>query len=154
MDELLSNISRIYQSLAGDSKVSLVCDFTHLNYHYIITDKLRYQQLISNLLSNAIKFSGDNSTVNWIISDQLSSERKIIQTITIQDFGCGMSEDFLKQIFFSFTQEDNIYSTSTTGTGLGLVIAKEIARLLHIDPNHNPDENHRAIIRKADYLKW
>lgn len=59
------------------------------------------------------------------------SESEIMTVFEITDTGCGMSEAFQKHIFDSFSQESRKTSDGTKGTGLGMAISYQFAKLMN-----------------------
>ncbi len=76
----------------------------------------------NNLIDNAIKFSPENGLIRIKLE---KSDRKI--TFTIEDEGCGISDEEKKHIFNKFYQSDN--SHKSEGNGLGLALVKNILTL-------------------------
>ncbi len=76
----------------------------------------------NNLIDNAIKFSPENGLIRIKLE---KSDRKI--TFTIEDEGCGISDEEKKHIFNKFYQSDN--SHKSEGNGLGLSLVKNILTL-------------------------
>jgi signal transduction histidine kinase len=68
------------------------------------------------VLGNAIKFSHENGKITITLKDN---------TLSIQDYGIGISQEDLLHIFDKFYKERS--EKNKSGTGLGLVIAKQIA---------------------------
>jgi signal transduction histidine kinase len=85
-------------------------------------DKARISQVISNLLGNAIKFSPRNGGRISIRSEKVAingrSNSRVI--VSIKDNGTGIEPDIFPRLFSRFT------SKSSSGTGLGLFISKNI----------------------------
>ncbi len=77
----------------------------------------------TNLISNAIKFSPDDAQ----ISLELKSQKECV-VVTVEDYGCGMSDDVQAHIFDKFYQADT--SHRSEGNGLGLSMVKRIIELL------------------------
>lgn len=110
----------------------------------IIADNERIAQVLRNLLINAIKFSANNSKILVKIfkeerMNHLGAREDFIH-FSITDFGIGIPEDELEEIFLPF----NISSRTKTkagGTGLGLAIARKIIDAHHgkIWAKNNPD---------------
>ncbi|MES2604449.1 MAG: ATP-binding protein, partial [Pseudomonadota bacterium] len=89
-------------------------------------DSMRLIQVLTNLLSNACKFSPRGSKVlldHKIIEDQVE--------VSIIDQGSGIPESFRERIFQKFSQADSSNNRSKGGTGLGLVICKELIERMH-----------------------
>ena len=102
---------------------------------YLVGDRLRVQQLLTNLLGNAFKFT-ERGSVQLDIGVQhgaaagaAADETKL--TFTVRDTGIGMTEPQLQGLFQPFKQADSSTARRFGGTGLGLVICKRMAELMH-----------------------
>ena len=90
-------------------------------------DPLRIKQIIMNLLNNAYKFTPSGGTVELAIKNICHDGQYAVDRITIRDTGCGMSRSFLEYgLYKPFSQEQNEFSATLNGTGLGLALVKEI----------------------------
>jgi PAS domain S-box-containing protein len=87
----------------------------------LIGDKQRLEQVLTNLIGNAIKFSPAGEIVT--VAASLDSEDIIV---AVKDNGVGIPAEALKDIFSRYYQASPRAEESTTGTGLGLHIAKQI----------------------------
>jgi CheY-like chemotaxis protein/two-component sensor histidine kinase len=96
----------------------------------LISDDQRLTQVIINLLSNAVKFTPDQGTVSLeaFLLEEKDGFCEI--QVEIEDSGIGLSEDQLGRLFGSFEQAESGTSRKYGGTGLGLVISKNIIELL------------------------
>lgn len=90
-------------------------------------DVRRATQVIVNLLSNAVKFTPDRGKVGIEVApldDRLLA-------VTVWDTGIGIPVDKHEMLFEKFQQvNDSVYSRKQEGTGLGLHISRELARLM------------------------
>ena len=95
----------------------------------IYSDAVRLQQILKNLLSNAFKFTAKGSVT---LSIERAPRERGEDTISfsVRDTGIGIPADKQKLIFEAFQQADGTTSRKYGGTGLGLTISREIARLL------------------------
>ena len=92
-------------------------------------DPVRVRQCVSNLLSNAIKFTETGSvTIRLGVKPRASGN--CVVSITVSDTGIGMDEHTLSGLFSAFTQADASIARRFGGTGLGLVITRQLARLM------------------------
>lgn len=98
---------------------------------YIIGDRGRLRQILINLVNNAIKFTQQGG-VNIHISSQLLSVDTNTYKILfdIHDTGIGIEPDSLQLVFQSFKQADSSISRQYGGTGLGLVICKQLCEMM------------------------
>lgn len=99
---------------------------------YIVGDPLRLEQIVINLVNNAIKFTEKGSVtleVNTIshVGDSIKLMFKIIDT------GIGISEQGKKKLFKEFSQADVSTSRKHGGSGLGLSISKNLAKMMKGD---------------------
>lgn len=84
-------------------------------------DSHRFLQVMANLMSNAIKFSPDDGVVEVAIQ-----ANNLILRISVIDQGAGIPAAFVPRIFQKFSQADSTDARQKGGTGLGLVITKEL----------------------------
>jgi CheY-like chemotaxis protein/two-component sensor histidine kinase len=104
----------------------------------ISTDAQRFQQILKNLLSNAFKFT-ETGSIDLRISVEPDTHKFQSQTLrrapaalafAVTDTGIGIAPDKQQLIFEAFQQADASTSRVYGGTGLGLTISRELARLL------------------------
>lgn len=95
----------------------------------VYIDKVRFNQLIFNLLSNAVKYTPAGGTVTFKESDCIETEDSVTCDFSVIDTGIGMTEEFQKNMFEPFTRDKNV--NGIQGTGLGLLIAREITALMN-----------------------
>lgn len=124
--DFLESVVTMIQPIADRESVELVYDFSHTMPVRVKADRLRLQQICINLLNNAVKFSEEGSQVEWLTEDEQVDENHIRIKYTIRDYGCGMSEEFQRNLFVPFNQEHNKFSDTHVGSGLGLAIVKNI----------------------------
>ncbi|MCD7837031.1 MAG: response regulator [Lachnospiraceae bacterium] len=94
----------------------------------IYCDGTRLNQILLNLLSNAVKFTPRDGRVNVYVSQDSSSQGdEYVRThFIVEDTGIGMSEEFQKSIYDTFTREGSSRVRKIEGTGLGMAITKAI----------------------------
>jgi len=96
------------------------------NVDHMWADERRLKQMMVNLLSNAVKFTPDNGRIGLKVHGE-QSENKV--TITVWDNGIGINQNDLSRLFSPFSQLDSGLARESTGTGLGLVLVAQMARL-------------------------
>ena len=122
LEQMLDNVlSMQRENIAGhEIQLEVQKEWKALN---IIGDELRIKQVLMNVLSNAAKFTPTGGSICVTVSQELFEPGKVRTIIQIADTGIGISEEFQKVIFNSFTQERNKSSDSQKGTGLGMAIS-------------------------------
>ena len=95
---------------------------------FINADVTRTKQIVLNLISNAAKFC-ENGEILIDVKTCDSSKKKLIQ-IDVNDSGIGMSQEQIDKLFQAFTQADASTTRKYGGTGLGLTIVQNLARLM------------------------
>jgi signal transduction histidine kinase len=94
----------------------------------LMTDPLRFQQILTNFIDNALKFT----EVGKIEIGYIVNSNKTDKTIRfyVSDTGIGLTDDEMKLIFKRFSKIDNDKTKLYRGAGLGLTISKNLAKLL------------------------
>ncbi|WP_176159823.1 ATP-binding protein [Pseudomonas fluorescens] len=96
---------------------------------YLMLDEGRVTQILHNLISNAIKFTEYGSVqVKVVVSDTDVPGLKTLD-IEVVDTGIGISAHLQERLFTPYSQAEHSYKRSG-GTGLGLVICRELAELM------------------------
>jgi CheY-like chemotaxis protein len=95
----------------------------------LLGDKLRIQQVLTNLVGNAIKFTGQGS-VRLELTLQNISKSQVQLLFSVTDTGIGIAPQDLSKLFLEFSQVDGSFTRKYGGTGLGLVISKELVELM------------------------
>ena len=96
---------------------------------FVCGDKLRLKQVLLNLIGNAIKFTDEGEVVIRVAVEQ-QTESDVNILITIEDTGIGISEDDQKNLFEAFRQVETASNRRFKGTGLGLVISRNLVGLM------------------------
>jgi two-component system sensor histidine kinase/response regulator len=94
----------------------------------LIGDPLRLQQVLSNLVANALKFT-DSGYVKISITATKQNEHDTL-VFSISDSGIGMTDEDQAVLFQPFSQVDSSFTRKFGGSGLGLVITKELVELM------------------------
>ncbi len=91
-------------------------------------DSVRLNQIFINLLSNALKFTPEGGRINVYLRQEPSpvGEDYVRCHFRVKDNGVGMTEEFQKKIFDTFTREEKAQVDKIEGTGLGMAITKAI----------------------------
>lgn len=95
----------------------------------IFGDPHRFIQVASNLLSNAIKFTNSGKIDLCLQQTSLPNGRASIR-LSVTDSGIGISAEQAQRLFNPFSQADASMARRYGGSGLGLVISRQLAELM------------------------
>ena len=95
----------------------------------LVGDPVRLGQILINLVSNAIKFTEAGEIVLQAEPREETPEHVTIQ-FSVSDTGIGLTEDQISRLFQSFAQADTSTTRKFGGTGLGLVICKNLVEMM------------------------
>ncbi|MCS6825775.1 MAG: PAS domain S-box protein [Caldilinea sp.] len=118
--------------LAGRAQakgLELICFVEPNAPTYVLGDPGRLRQIVLNLAGNAIKFT-ERGEVVIRVGVVAESETHITLRFTVKDTGIGIPSDRLHRLFQPFSQVDSSTTRRFGGTGLGLVISKQLAELM------------------------
>ncbi|RZJ29039.1 MAG: response regulator [Brevundimonas sp.] len=91
-------------------------------------DPYRLRQILNNLISNAIKFT-DKGAVALEATVTGEGDRRSV-TLTVRDQGTGIAPDAMSRLFTPFAQGSAEVARTYGGTGLGLAVSRDLARLM------------------------
>ena len=94
----------------------------------VYCDSVRLNQVLINLLGNAVKFTPENGSIQVTVYQEAipDAPSRVRTHFLVSDTGIGMSKEYQKVIFESFSREDNTRVQKTEGSGLGMTITKYI----------------------------
>ena len=126
--ELLASVGRVFEGLARDKGLALQVELDPLIDRVVLIDPLRFKQVVSNLLGNAIKFTATGQVrlgaEGALADDQLSLR------LWVEDTGIGISADDQLRLFNPFIQGSNNEQSARSGSGLGLVISRNLCEMM------------------------
>jgi len=124
LHEIVDRLNDIFTKQAQRKNLSFTITHRLPSPFIIDVDGLRLKQILINLCSNAIKFTREG----WVTLDITIMDKTLFFTVT--DTGMGMNEEQLTKIFNSFTQADNSINRRFSGSGLGLFLSEQLAKLM------------------------
>jgi len=122
---ILDDLSRTFQPVAQNKGLELQIEVAPGAPDRIDTDPQRVGQILKNLISNALKF-----TEAGAITVRVFAGTNQTLCFDVQDTGIGISQHQREIIFDAFRQADGSTHRKYGGTGLGLTISRDLARLL------------------------
>ncbi|MGE3278575.1 MAG: ATP-binding protein [Candidatus Altimarinota bacterium] len=130
LSSLLNELIETYRVLADKKGLKLECQIAEEIPKKLFSDPNAIRQILTNLIGNAIKFTEEGTIVLSIKSRTLSHKFSGKLYFYIQDSGVGIPKHQHQRIFKSFEQYLGHQSMQTRGTGLGLPISRQLAKLL------------------------
>ena len=134
---LVEAVTRMFDGLARQKQLSLVCESSPAADVDVLIDPIRFKQIVSNLLSNAIKFTNKGEVRLTLTVQPAHDAQHVSVCLRVADTGVGISVQDQSRLFSPFVQASNNTQSSRQGSGLGLVICRELCEMmggqLHLD---------------------
>lgn len=128
MRHTMRSCLRLMEPVAKAKRIRLDLDIDPDLPPRVVVDKMRLRQIVLNLLGNAVKFTEEGEVALGL--ELIGSGDDRVMRITVRDTGIGIPADRLESVFEKFTQADATTARRFGGTGLGLPISAELARLM------------------------
>jgi PAS domain S-box-containing protein len=125
MDQMVENVASMFSARVQEKGLSLNFRIAPDVPLALIGDPLRLGQVLINLLGNAVKFteSGEIRVSAELVAKETDN---VTLVFSVRDTGIGMTEEQQARLFQSFTQADSSTTRKYGGTGLGLIISKQL----------------------------
>ena len=126
--EVVEGIVNIMQPQVKTKKQTFDIHVENILTENVWCDGVRLNQVLLNLLSNATKYTPESGSIQLSLSEEKSpkGDNYVRIHIKVKDNGIGMSPDFLKKIYESYSRADGARIHKTEGAGLGMAITKYI----------------------------
>lgn len=132
-DKFWENVGIMAKTQADLASVNYVFERGNAVSRVYVGDATRLQQIMANLINNAVKFTPREGQVKVVVDEQREAEDKAVVRVSVADTGIGIAKDFLPKVFETFTQQYSQNTTQYKGSGLGLSIARNFARMMDGD---------------------
>ena len=127
LNALLSDVVDGQTSLASAQNTRIEWGWVGPIRPWVLADPKRLQQILLNLVGNAVKFTPQGRIT--IEVEQIDGTDGPLE-FRVTDTGVGIPDEDLNRIFEDFETRDRSHVRSTPGTGLGLGIARRIAKAM------------------------
>ncbi len=130
LEDVIHNTINVIGLKAEEKNIQISVDIESRIPPLFRGDPLRLGQILINLLNNAIKFSeqGDKVALNARLLETINTAAKL--EFSVADEGIGMNPEQVSKLFNSFTQADSSTTRQYGGSGLGLVISRQLVELM------------------------
>lgn len=120
----------ILERQAEERLVTIICDQQTLDHPYARVSATHLKRLLVNIAGNAVKYSRRGGYVRLACREVEPVDGVPIYEYTIADNGIGMSEQFQQHLYEPFSREEQRVEGASSGTGLGVSIAKQLVELM------------------------
>ncbi|WP_419756283.1 ATP-binding protein [Brevundimonas sp.] len=128
LGELVRDTARFWTAPAAEKGLVLDLAVDHDEAVWLRGDPYRLRQIINNLVSNAIKFTPAGVIRLEAAAPQGDGQHCL--TLTVVDQGAGITPEAMNRLFSPFAQGSAEVARTYGGTGLGLTVSRELARLM------------------------
>ena len=129
MEKVLANLVNIVGHKAAEQGLELKIDLGDTVPDIVKGDPLRLGQILINLGNNAVKFTEKGSVIIRVKLLEQQGDQALLQ-FSVTDTGIGMTPEQYGKLFASFSQADNSITRKYGGSGLGLVISKNLIGMM------------------------
>ncbi|RKJ56591.1 response regulator [bacterium 1XD42-1] len=128
LKEVVEGIVSIVQPQVKAKRQKFDVHIENIVTENVCCDSVRLNQVLLNLLSNATKYTPEEGSIQLSVfeEDSPKGENYVRTHVKVKDNGIGMSPEFLKQIYESYSRADGTRVHKTEGAGLGMAITKYI----------------------------
>lgn len=127
--KFLDEVTKAHYVRVNEKNLELLYTFSSNLPQYLVGDPNRLQQILNNLINNAIKFTEQGEILVEVRKKVTKGDRIELQ-FSVKDTGIGISQENMKLLFKSFSQVDSSNTRKYGGTGLGLVISKQLVEMM------------------------
>jgi PAS domain S-box-containing protein len=132
LTELCKSSSILVKQQALDKQIQIETQLS-VNPDWILVDERRMRQVLINLLNNAVKFTPPGGRVTLAVRVEAATACDLAEgaclCFSVSDTGIGISSADRSKLFQPFIQIDSSLNRKYQGTGLGLVLVKQIVEL-------------------------
>lgn len=132
--DAVNEVIMMFEGERERQRASLQIGDIHIKHAKVVGDELRFQRILVNLLGNAFKFTPPTGKIDFNMTETNPGISGLAEYhIVIKDNGIGMESDFINKIFEPFSRADNQNTQGIEGCGLGMMISRNIARMMNGD---------------------
>ena len=124
---LLDEICTVLEKPAAERGIRIERRPMQVEHPRLIGSPLHVKRLLMNILSNAVKYNKENGSITLECTELPAEGEQVRIRFVCADTGIGMSEEFQREMYEPFTQENAGARSVYGGTGLGMAIAKSLA---------------------------
>lgn len=154
LSDTIESLMTVFHTQMAAKGLELSAGIAKLEHEDVVGDEQRLQQIFMNIMGNAIKFTPAGGRISIHIEEKPSNIKGSgCYEFTFEDTGIGMEKEYIDKIFEPFSRAADSRTGKIEGTGLGMTIAVNIARMMNgdIKVESAPGEGSKFTVRV--YLK-
>jgi len=134
LSDTIDNVLTVFHTQMMSKGLELNASIAKLEHENVIGDEQHLQQIFMNIMGNAVKFTPPGGSISIHIAEKPSRiANSGCYEFIFEDTGIGMEPEFIETIFEPFSRAANSTGNKIEGTGLGMSIAVNIARMMNGD---------------------
>ncbi|MCR2046249.1 response regulator [Acetatifactor muris] len=134
LSDTIENLLTVFHSQIEAKGLEFSVGIAKMEHEDVVGDEQRLQQIFMNIMGNAVKFTPSGGRISIQIEEKPSHiTGSGYYEFTFEDTGIGMEQDYIHKIFEPFSRAADSRTGKIEGTGLGMSIAVNIARMMNGD---------------------
>jgi two-component system sensor histidine kinase/response regulator len=129
LEVVLKDVTDLLAEKAVSKGLELIIDIPGDVPHTLVGDPLRIGQILLNFGSNALKFT-EHGEIAIQVRQVKEDADSVLLKVAVRDTGIGIAPEQVEKLFQPFQQSDASTTRKYGGTGLGLTIVRDLARLM------------------------
>lgn len=131
LSDTIESLLTVFRSQMDVKGLALNAGIAKLDHENVVGDEQHLQQIFMNIMGNAVKFTPSGGKISIHIEEKPSHMNGYgCYEFTFEDTGIGMEPDYIQKIFEPFSRAADSRTGKIEGTGLGMSIAVNIARMM------------------------
>lgn len=131
LSDTIESLLTVFRSQMDLKGLALNAGIAKLEHENVVGDEQHLQQIFMNIMGNAVKFTPSGGKISIHIEEKPSNiDGYGCYEFTFEDTGIGMEPDYIQKIFEPFSRAADSRTGKIEGTGLGMSIAVNIARMM------------------------
>ncbi len=131
LSDTIESLLTVFRSQMEVKGLALNAGIAKLEHENVVGDEQHLQQIFMNIMGNAVKFTPSGGKISIHIEEKSSHINGYgCYEFTFEDTGIGMEPDYIQKIFEPFSRAADSRTGKIEGTGLGMSIAVNIARMM------------------------
>lgn len=132
LSSVLMDISNVFSVRLAGQPVFFMIELDPSIPNWYLGDDIRLKQILINLIGNSVKFTKEGYIQLRVEGRNLEDDRYEL-TFEVKDTGIGIRKEDMGKLFKTFSQVDTKRNRAVSGSGLGLTISRDLARLMDGD---------------------